>query len=107
MKVEKYEALKTLIGRKYKVKLRFNDGKLNLDVTGPKGNIMKPIKRSCSRTTAFNLYGDNKDKWTTSKYELVCFLAGVNVIGIKEINLKFVNAHMEDIKNLIRRELKK
>lgn len=107
MKVEKYEALKELIGKKYKIKLRFKEGKLNLDVIGPKGNVMKPIRRTRSKTTAFNLYGNNKDNWTTSKYELVCFLAGINLIGVEEVSLKFVKTHMEDIKNLIRRELKK
>jgi len=108
MKVEKYNALRAIIPAKYKVKLRFKDNKVNLDVIGPKGNMLKPIvKKGYSKTTFFNLYGYNKDNWHTSKYELLCFMAGVEVIGVDEISTEFVKAHMDEIKALIRRELKK
>lgn len=106
MNIEKYKALKQAIPSRYQIKLRFNNGKLGLDVY--KGDkFLKATQRSGMKTTYFKLYGDCEGKlkgYTVSKYELFCFISGVDVVN-REVTLEYINKNIDKIKKYARKEL--
>lgn len=106
MNIEKYKALKQAIPNKYQIKLRFDNGKLGLDVF--KGNkFLKPTQRLGTKTTYFKIYGIYEGElkgYAVSKYELFCFISGVDVVN-QEINLEYINKNIDKIKKYARNEL--
>ena len=105
MKIEKYEVLKRVLQKKYHAKIRFKGGKLGIDVYGPSGNKLKPIRRGGYKSVFFNMYVDGNNKGQMfSNYELLCYMAKVPVIG-RAISLKTVLDNRDKIRKLIRREL--
>jgi hypothetical protein len=106
MNKDKYEVLGRVLQKKYHAKIRFDNGKLGIDVYGPTNNKLKPIRRTGYKSVFFNMYMDgNKKGFMFSNYELICYMAKISVLG-KAISLKTVLDNKEKVKQLIRRELR-
>lgn len=105
MNIKKYEILKEVQQtNRYRFELRWSKErrKLGIDVYNNKNNkILKPVQRSYTKTTFFNLYG-MKQQSMFSKYELICFISGIDVLGVTT-NYDYVMENIDKIKEYARR----
>jgi len=102
---EKYELLKEVVPDLYKVNLRYKSGKVNFDIIGKRGIKLKPVTVDYSKTSYFS-FNKGKISYKYSKYEILCFLAGIDVIN-RDITLEYIQEeqNQKKIQELIRREL--
>jgi hypothetical protein len=101
----KYDLLKEVVPAIYKINLRYSAGKVNFDIVGRRGNKLKPMTTSMSKTSFFTLSNGN-NFYKYSKYEILCFLAGIDVIN-RDITLEYIQEeqNQKKIQKLIIREL--
>ncbi len=102
---EKYDLLNEVVPELYKINLRYKSGKVNFDIIGKRGIKLKPVTTNCSKTSSFT-FNKGKMSYKYSKYEILCFLAGIDVIG-RDITLEYIQEeqNQKKIQKLIRREL--